>query len=185
MLSYLCMSKEKIIDNQFLLIINGPSCGGKSAVADVLYEKYGGIFHGKSDHIKWLISDYDPNVHREFVHLMTYEIVKVALLCGFSIIKEGNIFEPEKYVEIAKKAEIPLFVANIEAPRDVLLSRFEKRIEAKKLGAKKIANTDPRRFKELYDMYNSTKMETSLVFDSSKQNPEEIAETIVTFIRKQ
>ena len=78
---------------------------------------------------------------------------------------------------MAQERNIPLFVANIEAPWEVLSERFKKRIEAKKQGAR-IANTDPAGFKERFDAYNLTKMETPLSFDSSQQSPEEIARII-------
>jgi len=42
---------------------------------------------------------------------------------------------------------------------------------------------DPHRFNELYEMYIETKMESPLEFDNSKQTTEEIANTIVSYIR--
>jgi len=178
------MSKEKLIDKQFLLIINGPSCGGKSAVSDVLFEKYGGIFKASSDKIKWLISDYEASVHREIVHKMTLGAMGVALDNGLSVLKEGAHWKPEDYVEMAKQHSVPLYIANIDAPWIELLKRFELRIEAKKNGAQ-ISNTDPVRFKELYDSYMATKMLTPLEYDSSKQSPNEIADAIIAFLKTQ
>lgn len=178
------MQREKIIDKQFLLIINGPSCGGKSSVSNVLFEKYDGIFNAKGDTIKWLISGYTPLTHRSAVHDMIVDIIKIAIPHKFSILKEGASYEPEKYIEIAKANNLLLFIVNIEAPWEVLTKRFEERIEAKKQGVKKIANVDPVRFKELYEEYNKTKMDTPLVFDSSKQSPEDIAEQIVKYMRE-
>ena len=177
------MPKEKISDKQFFLIINGPSCGGKSSVSDSLRAQYGNIFNAKYDSLKWLIPYYDSTLHREIVIDMVAETIKVAFKNKFSVISEGGLFGVEKYIGIAKASNIDIFIANIEALWDVLMSRFEVRIEAKKQGAK-ISNTDPKRFKELYDMYNNTKMETELVFDSSKQSPEEIARLISDYIRK-
>lgn len=176
------MSKQKLATKEFLLLVNGPSCGGKSTVSKILLEQYGGIFNVKGDHIKWLISDYDAPTHRAVVHEMTLELVKIALSDGLSVLKEGGLFEPEKLVEIAKEHNVPFFVANISAPRQVLDSRFLERIEAKKNGAK-ISNVDPKRFSELYEMYLTTKMESPLEFDSSVQTPEEIANAITEYIR--
>lgn len=177
------MSKEKIIEEQFLLLINGPSCGGKSTVTDILFERYGHIYKAKSDVIKWLISDYHAPTYREVVHIMTLETMRVALAHKLSVIKEGASFQNEAYTEMASQAKVPLSVVNIEAPWDVLLSRFEQRIEAKRQGAK-ISNTDPVRFKELYDMYLNTKQPNALHFDSSVQSPDEIADAIVEHLRK-
>lgn len=176
------MEKEKISENQFMLIINGPSCGGKSSVSDFIFEKYSGLFKAKSDAVKWLISNYKADVYRSVAHQMINEMIKVALSNRLSILIEGALFEPEEYIKMAKSANVPLFIANIEAPWDVLMSRFQLRIEAKKQGAR-ISNVDPKRFKELHDMYHNVKMDTSLIFDSSKQPPEEISEAIVSHIK--
>lgn len=176
--------KERLQDRQFFLLFNGPSCGGKSTVSDIIFERYGGIYKAKGDVIKWLISDYQPNEHRRIVHLMTMETLRIALAQGLSVMKEGGSWEPEAYAELSKAANVPLVVVNIEAPWEVLLSRFEKRIEAKKQGMQ-ISNTDPKRFKEIYDRYLSTKVKSELEFDSSKETPEQIVEQIVFYMRSQ
>lgn len=174
---------ERLMDTQFFLLINGPSCGGKSSVSDILFKKYGGIFNGKSDVIKWLISDYQSDAHRKTVHRMTIETLRVALSHGLSAIKEGGLWEPQAYVELSESAGVPLFIANVEAPWEVLASRFETRVKAKRQGAR-ISNANPRRFRELYDMYHATKMRTGMEFDSSKESPEQIADRIVAFMRE-
>ena len=176
------MSKPKLTTSEFLLLVNGPSCGGKSTVSKILLEKYGNIFNAKGDHIKWLISDYDAPTHRGVVHEMTIELIKIALANGLSVLKEGGLFESEKLVQIANEHNVPFFVSNISAPREVLDARFLERIESKKNGAK-ISNVDPKRFNELYEMYLNTKIESPLEFDSSKQSPEEIADIISDYIR--
>ncbi len=177
------MKKNELLRNeQFLLILKGPSCGGKSSISDIIFEKYAGIYKAKSDAIKWLISDYQSTRHRGIVHLMTLGTMRTALSNGLSVLKEGALWGPETYVEMSKELNIPLFIANIEAPWDVLESRFEKRIEAKEQGAR-ISNVDPKRFKELYDMYLDSKMKTEMEFDSSKESPEEIVKQIVSYIR--
>lgn len=176
------MQKPKLVSKQFLLLVNGPSCGGKSTVSKILLEKYGGIFNAKGDHIKWLISDYDAPTHRGIVHEMTLELADIALLNGLSVLKEGGLFKPENLIELAKKHNAAFFVANIAAPKEALDQRFLERIEAKKNGAK-ISNVDPKRFGELYEMYLETKMESSLEFDSSVQAPEEIAKAISEYIK--
>ena len=177
------MTKEKIIDTQFLVVVNGPSCAGKSAVADVLVQKYGGIFHAKADVVKWLISDYDPPTHWGIVHRLMLALMQSALAEGLSVVKEGGSYEPEKYVALAGSAQVPLYIVNVDAPWEVLTTRFEKRIEAKREGAR-VANADPARFKQLYDRYHAVKVDTPLSFDSSTQTPEEIASAIVAYMRK-
>lgn len=176
------MKKIEISSRPFILIINGPSCAGKSAIANVILEKCGNIFNAKSDHIKWLISDYQAEVHREIIHKMTLELIKIALKNNFSVLKEGNIFEPEKLTQIAKDFNTPLFIANVSAPDKVLEKRFLERKKAKKNGAK-ISNVSIKRFKEINKMYLDTKIVSPLEFDSSIKSSEQIALIIIKHIK--
>ncbi len=82
------MQKPKLREKQFFLVVNGPSCGGKSTVTNLLIEEYGNIFQAKSDAIKWLISDYDSSLHREVVHEMTLATVRTALQNGLSVLSK-------------------------------------------------------------------------------------------------
>lgn len=177
------MTKPKLAEQQFFLIINGPSCGGKSSVAKIISDAYGGIYNGRTDAIKWLISDYTWDVYSDIVRAMTFETMKVALANNLSLMTEGTLYQEQQFKQLAADTHVPLFIINVEAPWDVLMKRFEERIEAKKQGAR-IANTDPVRFKELYTTYNQTKPETPYVFDSSQQSPEEIAQEVITMIKK-
>jgi hypothetical protein len=92
---------------------------------------------------------------------MTLAMVRVALENNLSIIKEGLIFNNEKMLSLAKEFNIPIFVANVEAPEEILKARFAIRVEAKKNGAK-ISNVDPTRFKELHRMYFDTKVKSGI-----------------------
>jgi predicted kinase len=174
--------KEKIVDKQFLLIVNGPSCGGKTTVAKAILERYGSIFDASMDNIKWHISDYAPERHRPTVQDMTHELMHIALKHGLSVLKQGASWKPEDIIAIADEHKVPWVLVNVSAPWDVLAQRFEGRIEEKIKGGR-ISNVSHERFKELYDMYQETKMETPLEFDSSKQSPEEMVEAIVTYVR--
>jgi hypothetical protein len=94
------------------------------------------------------------------------------------------LYQPERFVQIAQEFNVPLFIANISAPKDVLEKRFQERVDKKKADPTvRIANTDPKRFDELYAMYYETKMESPLEFDSSVSTPEEIADVIVKYIQ--
>jgi tRNA uridine 5-carbamoylmethylation protein Kti12 len=177
------MTKENLSSKQFLLIINGPSCGGKTAVAKTLLDQYASIFNAQSDQIKWLVSDYDPNVHRGIIHEMILELIKVALKNKLSVLKQGASYKPEILIQIAKDFNVPLFIANITAPKEILEKRFLERIEAKKNGAR-VSNVDPKRFAELNDLYQASKMDSELEFDSSLQSPEEIAFAIAEHVKK-
>ena len=177
------MKKELLSKKQFILLINGPSCGGKSTVSNILTELYGGIFKAKSDKIKWLISDYNPSEQRGVVHEMTIEMLRVALKHGLSVLKEGAFYEPEKFIKISEEFKIPLFIVNVSAPKDVLRDRFQERINKNKERGEK-SNTTLDRFEKIYDMYIDSKIESPLEFDSSLDTPNDIADKIVTHIRR-
>lgn len=175
------MVKQNLADKQCMLIINGPSCAGKTSVADMLL-RYDNIFYAKYDALKWLVSNYTPTDHKTLVSDMALLLAEHAVKNGFSIISEARGEAADGYLAFAAEKSIPMYRVNVEAPWEVLEERFQVRIEAKKQGAR-ISNVDPKRFKELYDRYVEVKVETELTFDSSKQSPEEIADTIVRYIR--
>jgi chloramphenicol 3-O-phosphotransferase len=176
------MQKDKITEKQFILILDGPSCGGKTTVANVIMDMLGGIFDAKNDQIKWLISDYSPTAHGAIVDKMMVEAIRVAIKNGLSILKQGTMFGTDGILQIAKELGVPVFTVNISAPKEILDERFLERIEAKKKGAK-ISNVDPDRFTEIYNTYLKKKMNTPLEFDSSIQSPEEIVYAIFEHIR--
>lgn len=176
------MQKPKLRDKQFFLVVNGPSCGGKSTVINLFIEEYGNIFQAKSDAIKWLISDYNASLHREIVKEMILATVRTALKNGLSVIKEGALYNSEIYEKIAQEFDVDFYAVNVEAPWEVILERFQKRVEAKKAGVKKIANTDPLRLRDLYEMYLDSKSISPLIFDSSKLDPEEIRDAILEYL---
>ncbi len=172
---------EKLTNKQFILVLHGPSCGGKSTVSDIIFKKYGGIFKGKSDTIKRLISDYDYATQFEMVSEMTLATMKIALAHGLSIIKEGGmLYGIDELRKISQDTGIPLFIATIEAPWEVLLERFEVRINNPRPNIK--INTDVDRFRKIFDEYHATKPVTPLAFDSSVQTPEEIVAAIISAI---
>ncbi|MEI8223650.1 MAG: hypothetical protein WCG20_00840 [bacterium] len=172
--------KEKLTNNQFILVLHGPSCGGKSTVSDIIFKKYGGIFKGKSDTIKRLISDYDNTIHHDLVGIMTIETMRVALEHGLSVMKEGGLYGLDEMVALSQTHQIPLFIANISAPWEILLERFDQRIASPIPGVK--INTDHTKFKEIFDTYHATKIDSPLTFDSSIQSPDEIVTVIISTI---
>ncbi len=175
------MPQEKLSPHQFILILHGPSCGGKSTVSDLLFRTYAGIYKGKTDTIKRLISDYDYATQFEMVSEMTLATMKIALAHGLSIVKEGGMLHGiDELRKISQDIGIPLFIATIEAPWEVLLERFEVRINNPRPNVK--INTDVDRFRKIFDEYHATKPMTPLAFDSSVQAPEEIVSIITQHI---
>lgn len=175
------MSEKPHLQKRFCLVLNGPSCGGKSSVAEALTKRYGGIFNAKRDGIKWLISDYASGKYVGVLDEMLIATQGIALAHGLSVLQEGWRPEPDRLVDLARKHKVPIYFANVSAPREVLQERFRERVTVKKEGAR-IANKDPGRFEELHQLYESTKVQTPLEFDSSQQSPDEMVDEIVAHI---
>lgn len=156
------------------LAINGPSCGGKSSVSDILFERYGGLYRAKHDLLKWSISDYHALSHKHIVSEMLLGTMRVALKHGLSVLKE-SLWDPEPYIRLAREMHVPLVIANIEAPWPILCERFEGRLRR----GERMANTGMEEFTNMYAAYRSSKLPTELQFDSSIQSPETIVQLIV------
>lgn len=175
---------KKISNKPFILLIDGPSCGGKSTVGEVIIKSFKNIFHAHTDIIKWLISDYYAPTHRPIVFEITNKAMEVALKNKLAVLKEGTQWQPQVYVKMAKKFNVPLYIVNIEAPWEVIVRRFEERLESRRKNGAKISNTSKKRLKELYNLYHMNKMNPTLEFNSTNINPEKIAEEIVKYIKK-
>lgn len=174
--------KNHLTPTPFILVLNGPSCAGKTTVSDIIFKAYGGIFKGKSDTIKRLISDYDYTQHHDLVAEMTLATIKVALGHGLSILKEGGLYGIEEMQRLAHESNTPIFIANIEAPWEVLVERFQERVANPIPGLK--INTDLTRFREVYDEYLATKPATPYEFDSSLMTPDQIVSAIIELLTK-
>jgi chloramphenicol 3-O-phosphotransferase len=173
---------ERLTEKQFLLLVNGPICGGKSTTIKQLFETYAGLFKVQGDVIKLQISGYVADVQRDVVYEMSIALTQSALSQGLSVIKEGATYQPERYSEIVKQFNIPVYVANISAPWEILVKRWQEREDAKNAGLR-AKNADFTRLEVVYNMYLNAKMETPLEFDSSVQSTQEIVDQITQHIK--
>jgi predicted kinase len=173
---------ELLTEKQFLLLINGPICGGKSTTVEKLFVTYSGLCKVQGDFIKLQISGYEANKQRNIVYEMSIAMTLAALQQGLPVIKEGATYQPERYREIVKQFNIPVYVANISAPWEILVKRWQEREDAKNAGLR-AKNADFARLEVMYNMYLNAKMETPLEFDSSVQSTQEIVDQISQHIR--
>ncbi|MFA4931184.1 MAG: AAA family ATPase [Patescibacteria group bacterium] len=168
---------------QFLLILNGPYCAGKSSVAQYLLDNYDGIFRAWRDRIKWMIAGYQAERDGKITAEMTMALIDVALSHGLSVVQDQAITLgwEGKYQLMAKKYETKLIEVNIEASYEVLEKRFAERVAAAKVGAK-ISMTDPEKMREQYFYYQKHKNNDNLTYFSDQKTPVEIAEEIIKCI---
>ncbi len=172
--------------HQFILILNGPLCSGKTKVADSIMHSYKKVFSLSANKIKFLISDYTPNRDRAVVHECLMLIAEKMLQNGMSLLLEGGSLTQGKLnkslSELAHKHGLKVTVINIEAPLDVLKKRFQERLTTAAERGSKLSVTNDAGYMERYNAYQSIKSEGQRTFDSSIQSPEEIAKEIIILV---
>ncbi len=168
---------------QFIIIINGPICSGKTKAIDVIMSNYKKIYRLSPNKIKFLISDYTPDRDRQTVHDCTMIIAERMFTEGMSLVLEGGSVAQgnlnKRLQELAEKNSITVTVVNVEAPLEILKKRFEERIDTAVLRGSKVSVTDDEGYMKRYNAYLAIKPEASATFDSSTQGPEDIAKAIM------
>ncbi len=172
--------------NQFILIINGPICSGKTTVIDSIMSNYKKVFRLSANKIKFLISDYNPARDRTAVHECLVIIAEKMLESGMSLVLEGGSMAQgdlnESLERVAQKHVMKITTVNIEAPLEVLEKRFNERVKTSLARGKKISVTDRDGFMERYNVYLAIKSKSEKTFDSSVLNGEEIAKQIMELV---
>jgi predicted kinase len=114
-----------------LVLVDGPSCGGKSTVADALWERRAGWYLARGDRIKWLISGYQSERHRPTVDAMLIATARVALKQGMSVIVDGpGLCGPGSFMALAREFGLQPVVVEVTAAAHVLHARFDDRVAA-------------------------------------------------------
>lgn len=171
---------------QFILILNGPICSGKTKALDVIMNNYKKIYRLSPNKIKFLISDYTPDRDRQAVHDCTMIIAERMFREGMSLILEGGSVAQgnlnKRLEELAEKNNITVTVVNVEAPLEVLKKRFEERVDTAVLRGAKVSVTDDEGFMQRYNAYLAIRPQAVVTFDSSKQGPGEIAKGIMDLL---
>ena len=184
--SYLVWSTMKCMEKT-LIIINGPTCVGKSAVITELGKLRNGFFHLSYDRVKWCFLDYKSGSHASEVYKMLTALMRECVEAGVSVIKDGGLYK-EKIIplaEMATKAGYKIVEVNLEAPKEELLKRFRARVEMNTnplYFGQKSANISEDRFWELNEMYESSKNKELKTYDTSLMSSEEIAKDILSLV---
>lgn len=171
---------------QFILIVNGPICSGKTKALDVIMSSYKKIYRLSPNKIKFLISDYTPDRDRNAVHDATMLTAERMFQEGMSLILEGGSVAQgnlnQRLKELGDKNQVTTTVVNVEAPIEILKKRFEERIDTAVLRGAKVSVTDDAGFMQRYNAYLEIKPEATKTFDSSKQGPGDIAKGIMELV---
>jgi predicted ABC-type ATPase len=160
-----------------LIIINGPSCAGKSTIIDEFFLYQKSFFWLKYDAIKRFFVDYEPTHDKEKVQELVTTIGRDRIDRGEDILLENHI---GPIVEFARENGYDIFGFDIEVPYPVLLQRFQERVVNIKTGVK--INTSEERHRGIYDAYISNKRDGGITFDTSILSKEEIVERIMALV---
>lgn len=166
------------------IIVNGPTCAGKSTLIVELGKLRPNLFHVSYDRIKRCFLGYAPGTHREDIYAMLKVLVQEAMNRGFSMVKDGGLYK-EKVREMTDLLETNgyrLIEVNIEAPDDILLLRFRDRVNGALSGGEQPMNLSEERFWELNKMYKEVKDPSLKTYDTSKMTSEAIAKEILTLL---
>lgn len=167
-----------------IIVINGPSCAGKSTIIDKIFETKRDIFWLKFDAIKRFFIDYDSSSDKQKVTALFVVIGKDRIDKDEDILLEDhNVVSDYKNTEVldyAKENKYVVFEYNIEAPYEILLSRFRLRASNLRSGIK--INLSEEKHKNMYNKYLEYKNLNIKTFDTSLQSAEEISKEILNDI---
>ena len=168
------------------VMINGPSCSGKSVIIQRVIEAREGYYYLSFDGQRWFFSKYDGNVHAADVEEVVLVLGEALCKKKYNIICDSGLekYFREKLLAIAKKNDYEIIEFNLETKFEILLDRFKKRVAlATQNPYIKIPNTSLERFKELYDIYEKEKSVPQRTFRTdNEQSEEEIAKSILEII---
>lgn len=171
---------------QFILIINGPIMGGKTYTTESIMGQHKKVFRLSPNKIKFLISDYTPDRDRKAVHECVILIAEKMLENGMSLLLEGGSVMQgslnNDLVKLAEKYALKVTFVNIEAPLAILKKRFDERVLNAANRGSKLSVTDETGFMERYNAYLSIRDQAEKTFDSSTQEPGEIAKQIMALV---
>ncbi|MFN0313737.1 MAG: AAA family ATPase [Burkholderiales bacterium] len=167
---------------QFVILMYGPPCSGKSATALFLMAKYNGLFRVSADRVKWFVSGYGGGPYRKEVSQVVLDMAASALGQGLSLIVEANARILKKkwpeYKALAERNNVPYFEINLEAPLDLLKERLKNRLADSLARGGKHTLKEPEDLERRYKAYLEYKKDSIPTFDSSVSSVIEIARKI-------
>ncbi len=176
------MQGKHNINMKKLILINGPSCAGKSTVVSSFFEAKKDIFWLKYDAVKRFFVDYEPATDKQKVVDLLTVIAKDRITKNETILAEGLIDESFYDIQqFAKDSGYTIYEFNIEAPYDVLLARFRERVKNPIPGIK--INSSEDKHLEIYTRYQSTKNQNAVTLNTNVMTPEDISHTILETIQ--
>jgi len=163
---------------RWILLIDGPMGAGKSTVTDILKSKLTMTLVTGMDRIKCFVAGFNRTKEENIAVAHIVEaITDSAIKEGLNVIIEQGFMRAEyvkPYIDIASSNNANFFIVQIEAPREILI----KRILARPTPTWAKESVSIKRMEKNLDTYFNNKYRDAIVFDSSMNTPEQIAEKI-------
>jgi predicted kinase len=165
--------------HQSLIIIDGPMGSGKTTIGKIIHKKLKRTVILSKDGIKWLISDFERGERdNSIVSAVLMEMCKEYVRQGISLLIPQGFWKKEyldPYIKLAEENNLKIYIYKLEASRDVLLERIEKRSKPE------LANVPVPYERVLKNIktWEDNKYEIGKVFDTSRLSADEIVELIL------
>lgn len=173
------MEREKVF-----IIMNGPSCAGKSTITKLLLSKHKTFFKLSYDNVKRFYSDYKVETHFEKVYEILSAMARAAVSQGYNVFVDGGIKRKnrEGLIQIFKDAGYKVYEFNIEASQETLLERFDRRVKESAEKNIPITNTSVDRLLKLEKMYHEDKNIHAITYETDMVDAEDIVKSIEGYI---
>jgi len=175
------------LKKQTVIILDGPMGSGKTTIATIIHKKIKNLVYLGTDKIKWLQSDFKRNDKEISISIeVILSMMRVYLKNGFHILISENFIDKnarDKFIFLSKNKKVKLFIYHLDAPRKVLLKRISKRSKIHE-GKGMLPLSKSFILKNL-KLHPRNKYVKAKVIDTSKKPPEEVANLILTEIKKQ
>jgi predicted kinase len=164
------------------IMLNGPSCAGKSTVIKRIMAEEDHFYQLSSDYQKWMFSKFDRSIHFEDVRSLAENVCKLGynIICDSALHRENR----EMLLSVARTHGYTIVEINLDAPYEALEPRFlERVVDAKAKGSTRITNTSVERFKELYDIYQEGKNPAAIPIRADQNTADEVYKKVLEHIK--
>ncbi len=172
---------------KFVIQLIGPSCSGKSTVEKMLKEKLPGVYVIAYDTQKRQLAGYNRTKDSGLIRQIIKGLYQAVCKIGNSIVLIAMISSEDEYKtykETAIDNGYEFISIELKASADILFSRFKERLELAK--TQNIMHILSVKDEETFIENLSKPLfvpEDSIVFDTSKVEPEYIVDKILELIK--
>lgn len=131
------------------------------------------------DKVKWQLAGYSrSSEENQIVANLVFSSTAEALKNGLSVCIEQGFMKKDflkPYLDLAQKANVPIHIFQLEAPKRVLLERVCKRPKPEQV----TSSITQEKIEQNIDNYFRNKYQNATVIDTSNKKPLEIANVIL------